>query len=257
VSRPALAVYYGPGELETLAGYQTVVVQPGHFPAEQVRALQQRGVRVLAYLSLGEDDGENGSWTVDQPQTNWHTHMADVRNAEWRAKIRSQVEAARPVFDGFFLDSVEHAQRNDMQTQAMLSLIHEVRGLIGDGYLLANRGLELLARLHGPVASPVNGVLIEGYSCTWEDGYRAYSGHELVYTAALLAQARALGLEVYALDYANTPALAAFAQQRAAQSGVSTFVTNRELSLPAGVAPTMPAQPGGVHTTAAPLPPPA
>lgn len=235
----SLAVYYGPDELDTLSRYAMVVVQPGHFAAEQVRVLQQKGVRVLAYLSLGEDDGENGSWTRDQPQTNWHTRMVDAQSVEWRAKIRGQVQNTMPIFDGLFLDSVEHSQRDATQTQAMLSLIREVRGWMGGGYLLANRGLGLLGHLRGVV----DGVLIEGFSCTWEDDYRAYSDHELEYTGALLEQARALNLEVYALDYANTPELSAFAQARAEEFGVATFVTNRELTLPDGFKPLLVARP--------------
>ncbi|WP_293913035.1 endo alpha-1,4 polygalactosaminidase [Deinococcus sp.] len=239
--RRALAVYYGQGALPTLARYRRVVVQPGHFPPEKVAWLQGRGVQVLAYLSLGEvpapdDQAHPVSWAVGEHRPEWGTYLVDVARPDWRDHIQTQVLHHKSVFDGFFLDTLDGAGRDPRQFRAMLKLMRLVRRWSGPGYLLANRGLGLLERLRGTI----NGVLIEACSTTWAPEYRAYSRQELDYTERLVRQARRLKLELYALDYADSPRLRRFALRRAAALGLPTFVTSRDLSLPGGyVAPNL------------------
>lgn len=257
--RHALALYYGQDALPLLARYQRVVVQPGHFSAAQVTWLRQRGVQVLAYLSLGEDgSGQPQDWLTDEPPTVWKTRLVNASHPAWRAHIQAQVMRGNAVFSGFFLDTLDAAARDPRQVRGMLKLVRLVRQWAGPRYLLTNRGVGLLHRLRGTV----NGVLIESFSTTWQassgqfsasqpgadqsstdqsstgpEGYRACTKPELDYTLHLLEQVRRLGLEVYALDYADTPQLRRFALRRAASLGVSTFISNRELSLPTGYAP--------------------
>lgn len=238
-SRHALALYYGQDALPLLTRYQRVVVQPGHFSAAQVAWLRQRGVQVLAYLSLGEDgSGQPQDWLTDDPPTIWNTRSVQIGHPAWRAHVQAQVLQYNAVFSGFFLDTLDTAAQHPRQVRGMLKLVRLVRQWAGPRYLLTNRGVGLLHRLRGTV----NGVLIEAFSTTWQssagsEGCRAYTKPELDYTAQLLEQVRRLGLEVYALDYADTPQLRRFALRRAATLGLSTFVSNRELSLPNGYTP--------------------
>ncbi|GHF36584.1 endo alpha-1,4 polygalactosaminidase [Deinococcus metalli] len=222
----ALAVYYGPELSPVLARYRRVVVQPGHFWPERVERLQRRGVEVLAYLSLGEDDGGPAAWNTDDIHPEWRTRRVNVRHPQWREHIQAQVERHRPVFDGFLLDTLDSAATDPNQKRAMIKLVRLVRQWAGDRYLLANRGFDLLERLRGSV----DGVLIESFSTTWQGGYHAYQGHELAYTEGLLDLTRRLKLDAFALDYADTPILKRFARRRANRLGVPTFITNRELT---------------------------
>ena len=232
--RRALAVYYGPDAAQALTRFDRVVVQPGHFSAGKVAWLQRRGVQVLAYLSLGEVPNAppfaGQSWAGGEACPDWNTLQVDLTHPDWQARLQAQVQALTPLFDGFFLDTLDCAARDLRQRRAMLKLIRLLRQWAGSGYLLANRGFALLPRLSGVL----DGVLIEAFSTTWLGGYRAYEPHELAYTEQLLNQARRLKLEVYALDYADSPRLRRFAQRRAGKLGVPTFVSNRELSLPGG-----------------------
>lgn len=266
-SRYALALYYGKDALPLLTRYQRIVVQPGHFSAAQVGWLRQRGVQVLAYLSLGEDgSGQQQDWLTDEPPTIWNTRLVNASHPQWRAQIQAQVLRDRAVFSGFFLDTIDSASRDSRHLRAMLKLVRLVRQWAGPKYLLINRGVGLLHRLRGAV----NGVLIEAFSTTWQpatapptrstldhsvlpasaldaltgafsnlgpEKYRAYTKPELDYTAQLVEQVRRLGLDVFALDYADTPRLRRFALRRAASFGIPTFVSNRELSLPNGYTP--------------------
>ncbi|WP_420594396.1 endo alpha-1,4 polygalactosaminidase [Deinococcus sp.] len=242
--RRALAVYYGPGSPEALshlARAERVVVEPGHFPPDKVAWLRARGVQVLAYLSLGEMPHAHSdvapAWTRGEHQATWGTLHVDLAHPDWRAQIQAQVLEHRGTFDGFFLDTLDGAMHDPRQFRAMLKLIRAVRQWAGPRYLLANRGVSLLGRLRGTL----NGVLIEGCSTTWEGGYRRYIRHELDYTEALVRQVQRFKLEVYALDYANSPELRRFAVRRAAKLGIPTFVSNRELTLSAGYPAKLPA----------------
>ncbi|WP_425148124.1 endo alpha-1,4 polygalactosaminidase [Deinococcus sp.] len=236
--RRPLAIYYGPGALPSLAKFARVVVQPGHFTPEKVRWLQKRGVQVLAYLSLGEDGNPPGEeavpWHSGEHNPDWNTALVDAAHPAWHAHIYNQV-INTPEFDGYFLDTLDSASRNLRQTRAMLRLVRSVRQWAGpDRYLLANRGFDLLHRLR----RTVDGVLIEPLSTTWagstEGRYRIHTPQELHYTEVMVNQARRHRLEVFGVDYADTPALRRFAIERAADLGVPIFVTNRELSLPGG-----------------------
>jgi hypothetical protein len=264
-SRHALALYYGQDALPLLTRYQRVVVQPGHFSAAQVNWLRQRGVQVLAYLSLGEDgSGQQQDWLTDEPPTVWNTRLVNASHPAWRAHLQAQVLRGNAMFSGFFLDTLDAAARDPRQVRGMLKLVRLVRQWAGPRYLLINRGVGLLHRLRGTV----NGVLLEAFSTTWDTrtwssgtedaptiqgGYRAYTKPELEYTAQLLEQVRRLGLDVYALDYADTPQLRRFALRRAASLGLPTFISNRELSLPNGYAPPPKragtSAPGGGHSS--------
>jgi hypothetical protein len=232
--RHELAIYYGQGALPTLARYKRVVVQPGHFGADKVQWLQQRGVQVLAYLSLGEVEATDAVWATGAYRPEWNTQVVDLTSPHWRAQVHDQVLRGKGVFDGFFLDTLESATDDPRQMRAMLKLVRLVRQWAGPKYLLANRGFHLLKRLRGTI----NGVLIEAFSTTWADGYRPYTRQELTYTRELLKQAKRLKMEVYALDYADSPSQRRFAMRRALALGVPTFVTNRELSLPKGYVST-------------------
>lgn len=232
--RHALALYSGQDALPLLTRYHRLVVQPGQFSAAQVRWLRGRGVQVLASLSLGEDSsGEEHDWITAEPPTIRKTRLVNASHPGWRAQIQAQIRQANTSFSGFFLDALDCAGRDPQQVRAMLKLVRLVRQWVGPQYLLANRGTALLHRLRGTV----NGVLIESFSTTWQDGYRVQTRPELDAAAHLLEQVRRLGLEVYALDYANTPYLRRFALRRANAFGLSTFITNGELSLPTGYSP--------------------
>ncbi|GGK99656.1 hypothetical protein [Deinococcus radiotolerans] len=228
----ALSIYSGSHSLTVLGRYQRVVVQPTHYRADAVRWLQARGVQVLAHLRLGAEDPAAEARLPGMPD--WPLRPVDVRDPEWRARIEAQILGEKTIFNGFYLDHVDLAE-DPVQVRAMLKLIRQVRQWAGPCYLLTNQGFRLLPRLGGCV----NGVLINGLSTTWEDGYRVLDPAELEVTAARVAQARRLHLDAFGLDYAITTRARRFALRRAEQLGVPTFVSNRELSLPGGLLPRM------------------
>jgi hypothetical protein len=85
------------------------------------------------------------------------------------------------------------------------------------------------------LAGLVDGVLFESFTSRWvESGYAPWPPDVLEVHSRYAEMLLGLDIEVYALDYADTPALAEFARERAAMFGMSCFVSTRDLgTLPA------------------------
>ncbi len=94
--------------------------------------------------------------------------------------------------------------------------------------MLANRGFSLLPEL----AEHIDGFLFEAFSSTWGrgGGTQALPPRDLLLNTERVAAVETLGLGLYALDYADTPALEAFARDRARSHGLVSLVSNRELT---------------------------
>ncbi|WP_052351541.1 endo alpha-1,4 polygalactosaminidase [Deinococcus pimensis] len=224
VRRRPFCVYYGTGKVEELAGFETVVVQPGQHDVQDIRRLVRGGTRVLAYLSLGEDNGPDAPWHMGSRNTVWNTRYVRLNDPGWVRHVAEHVEGAAD-YSGFFLDTIEMVDVHPEARGDMLTLLGKVRRWAPGSYLLANRGFSLLSHL----SKLVDGVLIESLSTTWLDGYRRLDPQGLDFTAAMKARVEHAKLDVYGLDYAVTPTLERFARQRAARLRVPTFVSTRDL----------------------------
>lgn len=222
-----LLVYYGSGQLPALAASRRVVLQPDHYTTGEIAALTAQGVSSLAYLSVGEDTGPMAPWQLAGKNPVWGGSYVDVAHPGWHEHLRRQAEAALAAgFTGLLLDTLETPPILGGHRRAALAVVRELRAVVAGGYLLANRGHALLADL----APLVDGFLFEAFSTTWEDGYRAMRGRELLDNAARLPGLRATGRELFVLDYANRPELADFAVSRGANLEVPVQVTNRDVT---------------------------
>lgn len=233
--RASHALYYGPGgaeALRTLGRFGTVVVQPGLYRPADLRALREGGTRVLGYLSVGEDHplGDRVCVPGSRPyhravNPHWGSVAVNAAHPGWREMLLERAAEALAHTDGLLLDTLCSAEEG-----ATLDRVRDVREAWPGMYLLANRGFSLLPSL----ALLVDGVLIEAFGTTHTPRYGPHDQMGLDYTAHWLAACRTSGLEVLALDYADTPTLAALARIHAARWDVPTFVTDRALSLPGG-----------------------
>lgn len=233
--RGSHAVYYGPGgaeALRTLGRFGMVVVQPGLYRPADLRALREGGTRVLGYLSVGEDHplGDRACVPGSQPyhravNAHWGSVAVDAAHPGWREVLLERAAEALAHTDGLLLDTLCSAEGD-----ATLGRVRDVREAWPGAWLLANRGFSLLPGL----AALVDGVLIEAFGTTHTPRYALHDRMGLDYTTHWLAACRTSGLEVLALDYADTSALADLARVHAARWDVPTFVTDRALSLPGG-----------------------
>src|SRR5690554_2064925 len=225
-AHPGLFIYYGAGELRTLAEYERVVLQPGHYTQAEVAELTAAGTQALAYLSIGEDTGPPAPWHLEQRNPVWGGHYVDAWHEGWREHLREATAGALAKgFTGLMLDTLETPPLLREGMGALPSLVAMLREAVGSGFILANRAHQVLGAVHD-----VDAFLFEAFSTTWEDGYRALRGRELLDNAARLSQLRALGKPVYALDYSNRKGLTDFAVSRGFNLGLEVQVSNRDVT---------------------------
>lgn len=225
----AIAFYYGAGELSKLVQYQRVVLQSDFYSAEDLSWLKRQGTFPLAYMSLSEDTGPPAPWQRKERNPDWGGAYVEVSNPDWINHVLTQAKSAlRKGFLGLFLDTLDIAEVFPEDAPHVLMLVAALREETHPAYLLANRGFTLLPRL----AEFVDGHLFESFSVAWTRSgtYEAWP-HQILEDHARLAQnLLQTDLDLYALDYADTPDLEAFARHRAVQFGLEPFVSDKALS---------------------------
>jgi hypothetical protein len=238
VSRDPIALYYGVGRLDDLAAYRRVVLQPEAYSPEDLLDLRSRDTEPLAYVSLSEDPGPPAPWQRHERDPDWGSALVHVGHSGWVTHVMSQ--AARAVergFSGLFLDTLNVEWTHPEDLPHLVSLVGALREQAGaSAYLLANRGFAMLPKL----AEFVDGVLFESFSVRWvEQGYAPWPSDVLEGHARVAERLLGFDLDLYSLDYAEDEQLAAFAERRAHQFGMSCFVSDRALSrLPEEMTPS-------------------
>lgn len=226
--KPPICFYYGNGRLTELAEYPRVVLQPDFYTRAELAFLAERGVQTLGYLSLSEDQGPPAGWQRSERNPDWGGSFVYVGHPQWVEHVVGQARAAMDLgFAGLFLDTLNVELTFPEDVPHLLTLVAAVRAEAAPGYLLANRGFGMLPRL----AELVDGVVFESFSARWTDeGYASWPPDVLEFHAQIAEQLLRLQLDLYALDYADTPGLTEFAIRRAHQFGMQCVVSDRALS---------------------------
>lgn len=58
---PTFAVYYSTGQADILSEYDILIIEPSAVTKKQVLAWQAKGIKVIGYISFGEEDGTRGT----------------------------------------------------------------------------------------------------------------------------------------------------------------------------------------------------
>ena len=223
-----ICFYYGAGRLNELCRYRRAVLQPDFYTAGELRQLIHHGVQPIGYLSLSEDHGPPAPWQREKRNPDWGGMFVHIGHPGWvQHTVRQANAALSKGFTGLFLDTlnIEFTYPEDLPD--LLALIAAIREEAGSAYLLANRGFALLPRL----ADFVDGILFESFSVRWvNEGYAPWPAEALEVHAQMAERLLKSDLDLYALDYAETAALAEFARRRARQFGLLSFVSDRALS---------------------------
>lgn len=219
-----LAFYYGAGGLDELARFDAVVLQPTNYAASEVAELVRRGVRPVAYLSVGEDTGPWAPWQRAARNPDWGGAHVRLSHPGWAEALASRASSAlERGFLGLFLDTLDVVDLYPDDRAALLRVLGSLRRLVDAGrgrrrVLLANRGFALLPEL----AKWVDSVVFEAFSCSWlaAGGCAPLGAAELQRNVVLARLAQASGVPVVALDYVDRPMLEAFARHRARLHGL-------------------------------------
>ena len=208
-----------------------------------LKPAQQKGHRILAYLSLTElAKGSPAAAKAEQRQVPflgkneaWDSHLLDVQSAAWRTFMLEDcaASAAAQGFDGFFLDTADSVQRlSDPQAgaQALADLIRQLHHRWPTKKIVLNRGFELLPDLK----AVLTGVLVESVYQGFDPStkrYQAVDTQGSEWLEARIREAQALGLAVYAVDYVHPvqKALARRTAERLKNLGCIPLITTPEL----------------------------
>jgi polysaccharide biosynthesis protein PelA len=228
MSLQPICFYYGTGRLDELCRYRRAVLQPDFYTADELRQLIHHGVQPIGYMSLSEDHGPKAPWQRGVRNPDWGGAFVQIGHPGWVQHTLVQADAALSKgFAGLFLDTLNIEFNYPEDLPDLLALIAAIREETKGAYLLANRGFALLPRL----ADFVDGILFESFSVRWvNDGYASWPTETLEVHAQMAERLLKSDLDLYALDYAETAALAEFARRRARQFGLLSFVSDRALS---------------------------
>lgn len=223
-----IAFYYGAGELDRLTRYQRVVLQPDFYTSAELARLDEQGVHALAYLSLSEDPGPPAEWHRQAVNPDWGSTFVHIDHPGWVEHVTGQArDALAKGFRGLFLDTLNVELTFPEDVPHLMTLVALLRELAGGAYILANRGFGLLPQL----AELADGVLFESFSARWVDsGYAAWPPDVLEVHAQVAERLLGFDLDLYALDYADSPGLSEFAERRASMFSMHSFVSDRALS---------------------------
>jgi polysaccharide biosynthesis protein PelA len=227
-----IAFYYGTDQIDRLATFDRVVLQADAYDDHEIARLVVRGARPMCYLALTEDVGPPAEWQRADRNPDWGGAFVHVGHPGWSAHVLDQARRLRSRgFQGFFLDTLNIELTYPEDLPHLLTLVAAIRELTFPDYLLANRGFGLLPQL----ADLVDGVLFESFTSRWvEDGYAPWPPDVLEVHSHYAEKLLGMDVDLYALDYADTPRLAEYARDRAARFGMPCFVSTRDLgTLPA------------------------
>jgi len=207
---PSVAFFYGkPVPVAELGRFDWVVVEPDNLGARGLEALQRGGVRVFAYLSLGEAAPEavDPRWVLGR-NAPWGSVVVDPRAGGWRAQVLARVDAlyARG-YRGLFLDTLDsyamvlRADTRRTAVVAMAGLIQDIGEHHPDVQLFFNRGFELL----GEVGSRASAVAAESLVFGWDAAARRYvdvpAAERAWLTDKLRDVQKRFGIPVVVIDY--------------------------------------------------------
>ncbi|WP_432824688.1 hypothetical protein [Dactylosporangium sp. CA-092794] len=227
-AKAPIVFYYGAGRLDELRHYRRVVLQPEFYRLADLRLLRIDGTEPLAYLSLSEDQGPPAPWQRPERNPDRGGAFVYAGHPEWSAHVVGQARAALEAgFAGLFLDTLNVELTYPEDLPHLLRLVATLRAAAGRAYILANRGFGLLPGL----AEHVDGILFESFSAHWTGGgYGPWPADILAGHARIAEDLPNYDLDLFALDYADTPGLADFARRRAALFGMHCVISDRALS---------------------------
>lgn len=182
--------------------FDLAIVQP-NLPKESLALLKANGVRVVAYLSIGEAEPERDygqplpkEWLLGQ-NPNWGSYFVDANQKGWQELVLRLAEGyLKAGFDGLFLDTLDTADLYPQVAPGLVAIVQALRERFPEAILVQNRGFRLLPK----TAELVDAVMYENLSAMYNFQEKRYVAVDGDPTPVLPYAKR--GLVVLALDYA-------------------------------------------------------
>ena len=229
-------VYYGVGQAEALTKFDLAIVQPKTLTADEVRQLQAGGTKVVAYLSVGEAEGNRPWWPkVDYDwilgrNPNWGSLYIDAGQVGWQDLLLNEAipHILQVPFDGLFLDTLDTVDVFPKTLEGMVTLVQRMRAAYPQLILIQNRGFSVLDR----TAPDIDALMFEAMSSNYDFSAGRYSRAEREEEPNRVREAATKhGLVVLSLDYAVPDDLATiqWCYDRAHEYGFVPYVSTINL----------------------------
>jgi uncharacterized protein (TIGR01370 family) len=172
------ALYYGLGRYEELSCFDIAIVEPAGQSKESVKAMQQAGALVLAYVSFMEvAEYAEEFKLLDKSHflkekdiilrnVEYDTYLIDIRSLAWQQLLLKKIDNLAVLgYDGFFLDTIGDVENSTINSQtrveliaAAINILKYIRYRYPEYILIQNNGLEQLC---SSTASLIDGVCWE------------------------------------------------------------------------------------------------
>lgn len=223
----------------TVSGYSVLIVEPYFYSRQDIIDFQSRGIKVLAYLSLGEVN-ESRRYFNDLKEIglkgkneNHGSYYIDISNRRVKEKFLNQIVPQLLSFgyDGLFLDTIDavspYTIRRDMQ-QDMVELIQGIRKNSPGKILIQNAGFFLLDQ----TSEFVNAVAIEDVASGYD-----FEGNEYLIKPEKAFEERLnlidsmhynFGIPFLIIDFAENYEKSLIVKERLTKTGYPFFISNIE-----------------------------
>ncbi|MDT3700467.1 MAG: endo alpha-1,4 polygalactosaminidase [Thermincola sp.] len=241
--RPAFGVFVGlgPDELEKLVSYQEVIVDAGYFSQKDIDFLHQNNVKVYSYLNIGSIESFRPYYNEFQDITlgdyeNWPDEKwLDVSSNRWSHYVINVLakDLTDKGVDGFFIDNTDvySIYPEDKIYDGILTILKGLKQNY-DKKIILNSGFDFLDKAlseNVDIFAIVQGVTRESVLTTVDFANKTLSvrpREEVNWALNRLKQMKALGPEIYVVEYSNTPIVDFFIRLTYLFSGYKVYIAN-------------------------------
>ncbi len=179
-SAHSTAFYYGNNlPIGSIASFNRIVVEPENTTEVELAYLKEKGIKVFAYLSIGEVRVDrpwskklNKQWILGSNK-DWNTLVLDMSSTGWQEfLIHDRAEALwQQGYQGFFLDTMDSYQlfskipaASSAQINGIIQLLRKMKKQFPKIRFIFNRGFEILDE----VGDLAEGVVAESLFVGWD-----------------------------------------------------------------------------------------
>jgi uncharacterized protein (TIGR01370 family) len=230
---PEVLICYGKLQAEKIAGYQTLILEPKHYFASNIRVFKKQNKEVYAYISLGEVNVNAPHYAKLSSLTSgkneqWDSHYLNLEASKTTKVLLELIDSIFATgYDGLFLDNIDNFNQygpQKEQKEALIQLIQKIKSKYPNKKLIQNAGLALVPE----TSTYISAIAIESVASAYDFKSQQYqlSSDEQWKTrsADVIAVQKKYQKPIILIEYADSSALFTQIQDRANTLDCSLFV---------------------------------
>lgn len=227
-------------------GSGIIVIEPDDYSKDKVKAIKDKGYKVLGYLSIGTIEKER-SWYEKYKDCrlkkveDWpNEYYADCTKTEWQKFIFERAKSLKSKgFDGLWCDNLDVYEYNksfEMYTDCK-KILTELKKL--DIYIMVNGGKEFFYNAIGcedDLTKMVNGVTQEEVfsritSYSGKGKFGTQDGDENRLYVAYLKKLKKRGVQTFLLEYSTNTNLINKIKDFCTKNGMTGYYISKDVNL--------------------------